>query len=66
METKPMSREELARVLELLKSKIQTLKQAQVRLEREAMQLADAIRANQSVREHTQGREIAGADCETR
>ena len=65
METKPMSREELARVLELLKSKIQTLKQAQVRLKREAMQSC-RCRANQSVREHTQGGEIAGADCETR
>ena len=44
METKPTSREELARQLELLKSKIQTLKQAHSRIEREAMQLADAIK----------------------
>jgi chaperonin cofactor prefoldin len=43
MDTKPKSREELAREVELLKSKIQTLKEAQVRIEREAMQLADAI-----------------------
>jgi hypothetical protein len=43
METRPMSREELARELELLKSKIRTRKEAQVRIETEAMQLADAI-----------------------
>ena len=49
METRLMSREELAREVDLLKSKIQTLKQAQVPIEREAMQLADAIKANQRV-----------------
>jgi hypothetical protein len=49
METKPKSREELAREVELLRSKIQTLKQAQVRIEREAMQLADAIKANEGI-----------------
>jgi chaperonin cofactor prefoldin len=49
METKPKSREELAREVELLKSKIQTLKQAQVRIEREANQLPDAIKANPRV-----------------
>ena len=43
METKPKSREELVRELELLKSKIQTLKQAQVRIEREAIELANSL-----------------------
>ena len=52
METKPMSREELARELELLKSRFNTLKQAQVRIEREAMQLADAIRRTRRLRQH--------------
>ena len=37
METKPKSREELAREVELLKTKIQTLKAGTVRIEREAM-----------------------------
>ena len=43
METKPKSREELVREVELLKSKIQTLKQAQVRIEREAMELSNVL-----------------------
>jgi chaperonin cofactor prefoldin len=43
--------EELARKVELLKSKIQTLKLAQVRIEREAMELADA--PAESMRKHT-------------
>ena len=43
METKPKSREELVREVELLKSKIQTLKQAQVRIEREEMELSNVL-----------------------